>query len=153
MWYVIHTVSGMEQKCLQQCGIHLDRDDYNEIFIPRYIAQKHFKKEWHEVEKALFPGYLFVDTEKIESVIEGLKKFRQYTKVLREGEMVSPITVQEQQFLSIMMDQQHLVRYSEGFLIGIYQDSGSTSSGGKIGNTNLWSPYTDRSRLWGDEEG
>lgn len=118
MWYVIHTVSGMEQKCLQQCGIHLDRDDYNEIFIPRYIAQKHFKKEWHEVEKALFPGYLFVDTEKIESVIEGLKKFRQYTKVLREGKMVSPITVQEQQFLSIMMDQQHLVRYSEGFLIG-----------------------------------
>ena len=44
MWYVIHTVSGMEQKCLQQCGIHLDRDAYNEMFIPRYIAQKHFKK-------------------------------------------------------------------------------------------------------------
>lgn len=118
MWYVIHTVSGMEQKCLQQCGIHLDRDDYREMFIPRYIAQKHFKKEWHEVEKTLFSGYLFVDTEKIEPVIEGLKKFRQYTKVLRDGEIVSPITLQEQQFLTAMMDQQHLVRYSEGFLIG-----------------------------------
>jgi len=118
MWYVIHTVSGMEQKCLQQCGIHLDRDAYNEMFIPRYIAQKHFKKEWHEVEKTLFPGYLFIDSEKIEPVIEGLKKFRQYTKVLRDGEMVSPITEQEQQFLSAMMNQQHVVRYSEGFLIG-----------------------------------
>ena len=118
MWYVIHTVSGMEQKCLQQCGIYIDRDDYNEMFIPRYIAQKHFKKEWHEVEKTLFPGYLFVDTEKIKPVIEGLKKFRQYTKVLQDGEMVSPITAQEQQFLTAMMDPQHLVRYSEGFLIG-----------------------------------
>ena len=118
MWYVIHTVSGMEQKCLQQCGIYIDRDDYNEMFIPRYIAQKHFKKEWHEVEKTLFPGYLFVDTEKIKPVIEGLKKFRQYTKVLQDGEMVSPITAQEQQFLTAMMDPQHLVRYSEVFLIG-----------------------------------
>ena len=117
MWYVIHTVSGLEQKCLQQCGIYVDRDDYSDMFIPRYIAQKHFKREWHEVEKTLFPGYLFVDTEKIEAVIEGLKKFRQYTKVLRDGEIVSPITDQEQQFLSAMMDQKHLVRYSEGFLI------------------------------------
>ena len=118
MWYVVHTVSGMEQKCLQQCGIYIDRDDYNEMFIPRYIAQKHFKKEWHEVDKTLFPGYLFVDTEKIEPVIEGLKNFQQYTKVLRDGEMVSPITVQEQQFLTAMMNQQYVVRYSEGFLIG-----------------------------------
>lgn len=118
MWYVIHTVSGQEQKCLQQCGIYVDRNNYNEMFIPRYIAQKHFKKEWHEVEKTLFPGYLFVDAEKIEPVIKGLKKFRQYTKVLRDGEIVSPITEQEQQFLSAMMDQKHLVRYSEGFLIG-----------------------------------
>lgn len=118
MWYVIHTVSGLEQKCLQQCGIYVDKNDYSGMFIPRYIAQKHFKKEWHEVEKTLFPGYLFVDTEMIEPVIEGLKNFQQYTKVLRDGEMVSPITVQEQQFLSAMMDKQHLVKYSEGFLIG-----------------------------------
>lgn len=95
---------GMEQKCLQQCGKYVGRDDYSEIFIPRYIAQKHFKKEWHEVKKTLFPGYLFIDTEKIEPVKEGLKKFWQYTKVLRDGEVVSPITVQEQQVLSAIMD-------------------------------------------------
>lgn len=118
MWYVIHTVSGQEQKCLQQCGIYVDRTAYNAMFIPKYIAQKHFKKNWHEVEKTLFPGYLFVDAEKIEPVIAGLKRFRQYTKVLQDGEIVSPITKQEQQFLSAMMDNQHLVRYSEGFLIG-----------------------------------
>lgn len=96
----------------------MDKTDYNEMFIPQYVAQKHFKKEWHEVKKTLFPGYLFIDTEKIELVMEGLKKFRQYTKVLRDGEIVSPITEQEQKFLSAMMDKQHIVRYSEGVLIG-----------------------------------
>lgn len=37
---------------------------------------------------------------------------------MRDGEIVSPITEQEQQFLSAMMDKQYFVRYSEGFLIG-----------------------------------
>ena len=118
MWYVIHTMSGQEQDCKLQCEKYVDGQAYQELFIPQYIAQKHFKKEWHDVKKTLFPGYLFVDTEDIGTVMEGLKKFRQYTKVLRDGELVSPITQEEQAFLSAMMDKDHIVKYSEGFLIG-----------------------------------
>ncbi len=118
MWYVIHTVSGMEEKCRQQCERYVGRDDYKEMFIPQHIVQKHFKKEWHEVKKPLFPGYLFVDTGHIEAVMKGLQKVFQYTKVLRDCETVSPITEEEQKFLSAMMDKEHIVHYSEGFLIG-----------------------------------
>ena len=63
MWYVIHTMSGLEQKCMQQCQEYIDETAYHEMFIPIYKTKKHFKKEWHEVEKPLFPGYLFVDTD------------------------------------------------------------------------------------------
>lgn len=118
MWYVIHTVSGMEEKCRQQCEKYIGQDDYKEIFVPQHIVQKHFKKEWHEVKRPLFPGYLFVDTGNIEAVMPGLKKVFQYTKVLRDCETVAPITEEEQNFLSIMMDEEHIVQYSEGFLIG-----------------------------------
>lgn len=118
MWYVIHTMTGKEQECLQLCRKYVEQTSYHEMFVPCYTAQKHFKKEWHEVKKTLFPGYLFVDTDNIEKVLKGLKKFRQYTKVLQNAEEVSPITEQEQAFLSDMMDGEHIVRYSEGFLIG-----------------------------------
>lgn len=118
MWYVIHTMSGQEQHCLEQCKRYFSPEDYQEIFVPQYIAQKHFQKEWHEVRKTLFPGYLFVDTEHIEPVLEGLHKVYQYTKVLRDGETISPITREEQKFLEELMDETHTVRYSEGFLIG-----------------------------------
>lgn len=37
---------------------------------------------------------------------------------MRDGELVSPITQEEQAFLSAMMDKDHIVKYSEGFLIG-----------------------------------
>ena len=118
MWYVIHTMSGMEAKCMQQCQKYVDDSDYNEMFVPQYISKKHYKQEWHEVKKTLFPGYMFVDTENIESVMKGLKQVYQYTKVLRDCETISPITEQEQAFLATIMDKEHVVRYSEGFLIG-----------------------------------
>lgn len=118
MWYVIHTKTGYEQQCLERCEQYIDASAYNKVFIPQFIAQKHFKKEWHDVKKVLFPGYLFVDTETIEPVIAGLKKFRQYSKVLRDGEVVSPITKEEQAFLSLLMDSEYTIHYSQGLLIG-----------------------------------
>lgn len=126
MWYVIHTISGMEQKCKQQCEQYVDASAYKRMFVLQYIAKRHFKKEWHEVKKVLFPGYLFVDTETIEPIMEGLRQFQQYTRVLRDGEMVSPVTEQEQKFLADMMDEEYVVQYSEGFLIGeeVYITSG-----------------------------
>jgi transcriptional antiterminator NusG len=126
MWYVIHTFTGKEEECQLLCEDCVDKEEYQEIFIPRYITQKHFKKQWHEIEKVLFPGYLFIDTDRIEDVIKGLRVFYQYSKVLRDGEMISPVTPQEKEFLSNMMDDKHIVNYSEGFLIGeeVYITSG-----------------------------
>ena len=109
MWYVIHTMSGLEQKCKQQCQQYIDQTAYREMFIPMYKTKKHFKQEWHEVEKTLFPGYLFVDTDDIDTVIIGLKKIRQYTKVLKDGDTVSPIRKDEQDFLELMMDADHSI--------------------------------------------
>lgn len=118
LWYVIQTKSGLEKKCMQQCIQYINKKDYVEIFVPQYIGKKHFKKEWHDVKKVLFPGYIFVDTKEPEPIVEGLKKVNQYTKVLRDGDVISPITEKEQEFLSMMMDDKHIVQYSEGFLIG-----------------------------------
>lgn len=118
MWYVIQTISGLEEKCMQQCVRYIDKNDYNEIFIPQYIEKRHFKKEWHDEKSVLFPGYLFVDTENTEPIMVGLKKVRQYTKILRDGDVIAPITQEEQDFLAMMMDEEHVVQYSEGFIVG-----------------------------------
>ena len=118
MWYVIHTMSGMETKCMLQCQQYIDSSYYKDMFIPQYVAKKHYKQEWHEVVKTLFPGYLFVDTDHIDVVMNGLKMVCQYTKVLRDCDTISPITEQEQLFLATIMDKDHIVRYSEGFLVG-----------------------------------
>lgn len=40
MWYVIHTMSGLEQKCKQQCQQYIDQTAYREMFIPMYKTKK-----------------------------------------------------------------------------------------------------------------
>lgn len=46
--------------------------------------------------------------------------------MLKDGDTVSPIRKDEQDFLALMMDADHIVQYSEGFLIGdeVYITSG-----------------------------
>ena len=60
MWYVIHTMSGQEQDCKLQCERYVDGQAYQELFIPQYIAQKHFRKEWHDVKKTLFGSFCLI---------------------------------------------------------------------------------------------
>ena len=88
------------------------------MFVPMYIRKIHFKKEWHDIRKTLFPGYFFVDTENIEPVLEQLAKVERFTKVLRKAEAVSPVTEEEQTFLQNMMDESHTVQCSVGFIVG-----------------------------------
>lgn len=117
-WYVIQTLSGEEIRCLTLCQSRIDSRLYHEIFIPKYIRQKHYKKEWHECCEILFPSYLFVDTENMEEIAEKLAQVPCYTKILRDGDSIAPIREEEKQFLAQMMDEYKVVRYSEGLIIG-----------------------------------
>ena len=118
MWYVVQTMSGEEHKCVQLCEQRIDQSLYREMFVPMYVRKMHFKKEWHDIPKTLFPGYFFVDTDAVDPVMEQLAKVERFTKVLRKAEAVSPVTEEEQAFLQNMMDENHTVRCSVGFIVG-----------------------------------
>ncbi len=116
MWYVIQTTSGEEQACLGVCRAKMNPSLYREMFVPLYIDKMHFRKQWHDVKKVLFPGYFFVDD--IDEVAKELSHIDRLTKVLRNAEMVAPIRKEEQAFLQGMMNEEHIVECSKGFIIG-----------------------------------
>ena len=118
MWYVFQTMSGEEEVALQLCKQRVSKEFYKEMFIPRYVAKKKFRGEWHSVKKKLFPGYFFVDTDRIDDVLNDMTKVQRMTKVLRDADQISPITADEQKYLSDMMDENHVVPVSFGLIIG-----------------------------------
>ena len=118
MWYVVQTISGQEEKCMQLCKKRLDTECYHEMFVPCYIVKRHYHGGWHDKKKILFPGYFFADTEQIEKIVDVLKGIPQFARVLKSAGQIAPVAEREQEFLKDMMDEQHIVRHSEGFLIG-----------------------------------
>ena len=117
MWYVIQTMSGQEEACMELCRKRLGEGNC-ELFVPRYIAKRHYQKEWHDKELVLFPGYFFADTGEIEKIVETVRGIPQFSRVLKSAGEVAPVTREEQAFLENLMDEDHVVRHSEGFLVG-----------------------------------
>ena len=117
MWYVIQTMSGQEEACMELCRKRLGEGNC-ELFVPRYIAKRHYQKGWHDKELVLFPGYFFADTGEIGKIVETVRGIPQFSRVLKSAGEVAPVTREEQAFLEDLMDEDHVVRHSEGFLVG-----------------------------------
>lgn len=118
MWYVLQTMTSEEDKCKLLCELHIPSGCYSELFIPMCITKKHFKKEWHDIKKPLFPGYVFVDTDHIEDFAKSLIHVKCFAKLLKVGDEITPVSAEERTFLESLMDTDYVISYSQGFLVG-----------------------------------
>ena len=118
MWYVIQTMSGQEHECIALCRNRIERNLYNDIFVPMYTEKRRCRGKWHDLKKVLFPGYFFVDTDDVMGFNEGLKQVDRFTSVLKSAERMSPIYKQEQEFLMDILDDEYTVPCSTGLIIG-----------------------------------
>lgn len=114
MWYVIQTMVGEEENVLLLMNVLVDKDAYEECFIPRYenVWIKHGKANV-SVEK-LFTGYVFVDTETPERVFEQLKKIPALTKMIHDGDTGKynffAMDRAEEEFYREILGQEYILR-------------------------------------------
>lgn len=121
MWYVIQVMSGEEhekEQLFKKLILNRDGRTYDKIFVPMYVRKKRYQGKWHEEQKVLFPGYIFVDTSDIELFCQYLAKVPGFIKVLRDADEIAPITEEEKAYLLSMMDEHYIVQISVGYLIG-----------------------------------
>lgn len=118
MWYVIQVMSGEERRTLELCRALIDQPADCELFLPEIEAMKRYRGEWHKEKRIMFPGYLFVVTDYLEQLILTLNKIPKLTKVL--GCERTPVSLKEEEIelLQRVMNQDHVVEVSEGFLEG-----------------------------------
>lgn len=118
MWYVIQVITGKEEEILRLCKRRVSQELLTDCFCPKYETS--FKKAGVRglETKILFPGYLFLDTERIEEVYEALKNITELTKVLKTGEEFTPITSAEQAFIMKHGNAEHIFAMSVGYMEG-----------------------------------
>ena len=117
MWYVIQVYTGRETEIAQKCRDRVMEEDEN-VFIPMAERQKKIQGEWQIVRTRLFPGYVFIETGRIEDFHIRLKRIKAMTKILKTGETMTPLHEEEEAYLRRLGGDDHVVDFSEGYLEG-----------------------------------
>ena len=117
MWYVVQTLKGKEEKVTAEIREYV-LEDGEEAFIMGNERMFRIRGRWIIDRKNLFPGYLFVITEKPKEFDRRLRKKLRPLKLMEVDEVITPIYPEEEEFLKLLGGEEHIVRYSEGCRIG-----------------------------------
>ena len=109
MWYVIQTVSGDEHKLRDLLGHMGDSDAYSKCFSPVYEEVRRRADSYRITLRRLFPGYLFVETDRPEEVFRMLKSIPEFTRLLgterdEDDRSFLPIGAEDEAFLKSILD-------------------------------------------------
>ena len=117
MWYVIQVYTGRELEIARQCRERVVAEG-EDVFVP--LAERWTKVHGERtlITSRLFPGYVFIETDQIEDFSNRLNRIYTMTKVLRTGEEMTPIQPEEEEYLRRLGGNDHVVKYSEGYLEG-----------------------------------
>lgn len=100
MWYVIQTETGREEEVLYLMRRLLDKRLCSRYMILEAEWPKRSGGQWLLLRKAMFPGYIFVETEEAEKLFFQLKQIPKLTKILgNEKFEFVPLAEEEIQFL------------------------------------------------------
>ena len=113
----MQTQAGTESELCGKCQSQVARED-EEVFV--LLAERMTKKQgkWSMVTGRLFPGYVFVETGRIEDFYKRLKGTGWTARILRTGEEITPVYPEEEAYLKQLGGREHIVRYSEGYIEG-----------------------------------
>lgn len=117
MWYVIQVYTGRELEIAKQCRKRVMTKG-EDVFVPLAERWTKIRGERTLITSRLFPGYVFIETEKIQEFHTRLKRLCSMTKILKTGEEITPIQLEEEEYLKRIGGKDHVVQYSEGYIEG-----------------------------------
>lgn len=116
MWYVMQVRTGTEHRIQLQCKKRIPCEILEKCFIPQYEEKKRIGGKWNIEQKILFPGYVFVVTEKLEILQQYLRKVIGFTCLLGTGDDIVALSDKEVEFLTAFGGEEHIVKISEGII-------------------------------------
>lgn len=118
MWYAVQVPYRREEQIMDLCKKLISPDLLQDCFIPHYQRKRKYHGIWHIEERSLFPGYLFVISDEVESLFFSLKKLPYLTKLLGNQEQAISLYPEEVMFLTQMAGRERCIQMSYGYIEG-----------------------------------
>lgn len=135
MWYVVQVRTGEEKSVVNMCESIMGSSIEYSFFVPETVRLKRFCGKWHNIKKAMFPGYVFIESNQIQDIYEELKKIPVLTKILKTGMSITPLHEQEENRIRKLIDKDYVAEMSIGYIEGdklIVQEGPLTGMEGMI---------------------
>ena len=109
-WYVIQVSTGSEDRmCRAITRVCKELDEaaeegastvgLKECFSFRFASRKKRMGEWHDINRALLPGYVIADVRDPAMLARALRNLRSFARVVTSGEAYSPLDDDERRWL------------------------------------------------------
>lgn len=115
---IIQVCKGNELQVVNQLGSLLPSAFETEIFVPRFVQSRRYEGAWHFEEKILFPGWVFLTEEALEVLLEKKNDIELFFLTGAVESIFLPVFEEEATFLDGMMDQNHIIGMSRGYIQG-----------------------------------
>ena len=116
MWYVVQVRTGTEESIRIQCEKQMSGEVLRRCFIPYYEESKRIRGRWTTLEKVLFPGYVFMISERMEKLYDQLHGVIGLTKMIGTGREIVPLREEEIAFMQGIGGEKQVVGMSEGVI-------------------------------------
>ncbi|MBQ8956088.1 MAG: antiterminator LoaP [Lachnospiraceae bacterium] len=117
MWYVMQVRAAHELAIVERCrkDVIIPGED---VFVMR--SERMFKShgEWELREEVSFQKYIFAETGDTDDFRIRLRNVKERTKMLGVGDEIVPISQEEEELLRKLGGDEHVIRYSTGFVAG-----------------------------------
>lgn len=86
-----------------------------DVFCFTYDRMRKYEGSWHVERKPMFPDYVFLESEDGERLARELKQYQKILTVL-DGDTLTPVHREEEQFLRGLCDGTHHSGMSRGYI-------------------------------------
>ena len=117
-WYAVQVRTGSEYITAQLCKSMINQNVLTDCFIPRYERMRRYQAQWHLEYRIMFPGYIFLMTDRVCALYEELRYIPRLTKILGNGMEFIPLKKEEVEFLTAIGSEEHLTGMSKGYIAG-----------------------------------
>lgn len=115
-WYALYCRSGQEDTIINSCKQNLSEKALTDAFQFSYERMKKYLGEWHVDTLAMFPNYVFLQSEYPEALSEELKQYRKIVKVLENDRLLLAVRPDEEDAIKKLCGENHHMGMSRGVI-------------------------------------
>ena len=117
--YVIQVTGGEENRVCKLINDNVPQQFVNECFVPSSEHPFRTGESWKYIKRPMFPGYVFVDTDDVEGLVEQLRQVPRFTRVLGNGGRCMPLADDEVAWLQAVTSRgDRTFKMSRGIIKG-----------------------------------